>query len=149
MGGLSPVLRLGRKKLPRRSIFVHRGGTRPGLEPAFFAQPTTDFAYDFFVGFLNHHGGITTTAVQVKATERPVKGSFSIERKLYERWAYSNIPVLILLVDVKRNQMFYAWPSPKETGGSPHAKSISIPVTQIDEQTKELLHRRLVGGVIG
>ena len=44
------------------------------LEPAFVAQPVTDFAYDFFIGFSKPDGGINTYAVEVKATEQPING---------------------------------------------------------------------------
>jgi len=48
------------------------------LNPSFVAKPTTDFGYDFFVGFPNSDGGINNYAVQVKATERPVPSSVPI-----------------------------------------------------------------------
>src|ERR1700728_1089139 len=73
------------------------------LKPEFVARTTGDVGYDFLVGFRNLRGGINNIAVEVKATERLVQNRFPLRRKLYQRFAYSNIPVLFIVVDVKDN----------------------------------------------
>ncbi|MCP4399841.1 MAG: DUF4365 domain-containing protein [bacterium] len=115
------------------------------LNPSFVAKPTPDFGYDFFIGFPNANGGINNYAVEVKATERPVPSRFSINTKLYERLANSNIPTLLLVVDVKQNRLFYAWLSPQVIEGHRKARTITIPVTEVDDVVKEKLRQQLAG----
>ena len=113
------------------------------FNPSFVAKPTTDFGYDFFVGFPNADGGINNYAVEVKATERQVPSRFRMKTSLYERLAYSNIPALLLVVDVKQNRMFYAWLTPEATQSRNEAQTVSIPVTEVDDAAKEKLLNQL------
>lgn len=113
------------------------------FNPSFVAKPTTDFGYDFFVGFPNADGGINNYAVEVKATERQVPSRFRMKTSLYERLAYSNIPALLLVVDVKQNRMFYAWLTPEATRSRNEAQTVSIPVTEVDDAAKEKLLNQL------
>src|SRR5688500_16471328 len=113
------------------------------MDPTFVARPTRDLTFDFFVGFQNPHDGINLTAVEVKSTERPVNGRFPISKRLYDRCANSNIPVLILVVDVKQNRLFYAWPS-AENSDANSADTVTIRLEEIDEKTKKLLRKQLM-----
>ncbi len=112
------------------------------LEPAFVAQPVTDFAYDFFVGFSKPDGGINTYAVEVKATEQPVNGKYRMPANQYLYLANSNIPVLLLVVDVKRNRLFYAWPAADLAHGSVF---MTIPVVEISDEVRAKLRKQLAG----
>ena len=107
------------------------------LEPEFISRPTTaDVGYDLLVGFENKRGGINTFAVEVKATERPPAGRFQIMRNTFERLAHSNIPSLLIVADVKQNQLYYAWLNARRMSGT---VSVSIPLTPLDEAaTSEL-----------
>jgi hypothetical protein len=112
------------------------------LEAEFVAQAAmTDFVFDFFIGFPNPEGGINTFAVEVKSTERPINGSFAIPANVYRRLAHSNIPVLLLVIDVKDNVIYYAWPGdhPDLTG----LNSVKIPVVRVDSGTKQTLIDRM------
>lgn len=115
------------------------------LNPSFVAKPTSDFGYDFFIGVPNTHGGINNYAVELKATERPVAAHFPVNASLYERLANSNIPALLLVVDVKQNRLFYAWLSSKNLKREAKARTIKIPVTEIDDVVKEELRKQLTG----
>jgi hypothetical protein len=115
------------------------------LEPAFLARPAADFGYDFFAGFTNSKGGINVTAVQVKATERPVPARFLIDRRAYDRLAYSNIPGLLLVADVKQNRLFCAWPKPDGASERPGSETVAMPLVEIDDRTKAELRGRLAG----
>lgn len=111
------------------------------LGAEFVARPTVDLGYDFFVGFNNSDGGLNVAAVEVKATDRPVDLHFPVQKRVFRRLANSNIPVLLLVVDVKENRLFYALPDActacEDSGGN----TISIPLTVVDETTKsELRH---------
>lgn len=111
------------------------------LGAEFVARPTTDLGYDFFVGFNNSEGGVNIAAVEVKATERPVQQRFPLQRQLFRRLAYSNIPVLLLVANVKENRLFYALPGTFSSVVESGASTVSIPVTAVDDTTRnELRH---------
>jgi Domain of unknown function (DUF4365) len=115
------------------------------LKPEFVARPTTDFGYDFFVGFRNPRGGINIIAVEVKSTEQSILDRFPVQQNLYARWANSNIPVLFIVANVKENKLFYHWPSPDAFLESQESNLIKIQLTEIDENNKEELRSRLMG----
>jgi uncharacterized protein (UPF0128 family) len=111
------------------------------LEPEFISRSTTaDWGYDLLVGFLNKKGGINTFAVEVKATERPPGQRFQITRHTFDRFANSNIPGLLLVADVKKNHLHYAWLTAKRPAGT---TSVSVTLTELDEKAKEMLRRQL------
>ena len=116
------------------------------LEPAFLADTAQEFGFDFLVGFTNPQGGINLTAVEVKSTDQPVvPGHFSILWRLYYRWAHSNIPILLLVIDVKQNRVYFAWPTQDGSNGSTATNTISIRLTEIDEKNKSELREKLAG----
>jgi hypothetical protein len=120
------------------------------LEPEFLAKaPSENFAFDFLIGFLNEDGGFNSFAVEVKATETPVSGEYSVKRNLFRKMANSNIPVLLLVIDVKRNELFFAWPE-EETVTQVGNDSVAITLKKIDEQSQTDLRIRMTGeeGVI-
>lgn len=116
------------------------------LNPTFVAKPTTDFGYDFYLGFQNTNGGINNFAIQVKATSRPVPSMFPISTKLYKLLTNSNIPALLIVVDVKQNKLYYAWLSAEISGVVEETKStIRIPVIEVNEAVKQELRMKLSG----
>lgn len=79
------------------------------LGSLFVAQPSAaDFGYDLFVGFRNTRGGINFAAVEIKATSRPVKAQFPIPHSRFAFWVNCNIPVLLVVVDSKNNELHWA-----------------------------------------
>jgi hypothetical protein len=117
------------------------------LEPTFLARPATDLGFDFFVGFSNLKGGINTTGVVVKATPQRVLSRSDVDSRSYRRLANSNIPGLFLVVDVKHNRLFYAWPASDEPTRNGKHKTIALPVTEVNHKTKVQLRKRLAGSV--
>lgn len=112
------------------------------FDPEFISRPTSpDVGYDLLVGFTNKRSGINTFAVEVKATERPPAGHFQITRHTFERFANSNIPGLLLVADVKQNELHFAWLSARRMSGS--TASVSIPLLRLDEENKSSLRERL------
>jgi hypothetical protein len=109
------------------------------LGAVFVARPTGDLGYDFFVGFNNSEGGVNIAAVEVKATERPVHAHFPVQKRLFRRLAKSNVPVLLLVVNVKDNRLFYAVTGSYPIGDDAEANTVSIPVTAVDETTRDEL----------
>jgi hypothetical protein len=113
------------------------------LGAEFVARPTADLGYDFFVGFNNREGGVNIAAVEVKTTERPVQQRFPLQRQLFRRLAYSNIPVLLLVANVKENRLFYALPDTFSAVVESGANTVSIPVMAVDDTTKDELRHLL------
>jgi hypothetical protein len=113
------------------------------LEPAFLAEANFEVGYDFFVGFINTNGGVNTSAVVAKATEESVQNQYYLSREHYNQLAYSNIPVLFLVVNVKENKLYFAWISPQDSRNEGNGK-VSIPMVEVDNQVQKSIHQRLV-----
>lgn len=112
------------------------------LEPEFIARPPTPrVGYDLLVGFRNGKSGINTFAVEVKPTERPVGPRFPLPRRTFERLAHSNVPGILLVVDVKRNRLYYAWL--RANSAVREAAAVSVPIVELTDATKPALRRRL------
>lgn len=112
------------------------------LEPQFVAKSTSsNLVFDFFIGFLNPNGGINTFAVEVKATERSIQGTYLLPAKIYKILSNSNIPVLLLVVDVKENEFYYSWLSDKPEV-SRLKNDVRVSVSKVDNESKsKLVHR--------
>ena len=104
--------------------------------------PIKDVGYDLLVGFSNDKAGVNTFSVEVKSTEEPPSElRFPIPRSVFNRIAHSNVPGLLLVADVKRNQLYYAWLTSGGSNGGGH--TVSIPVVEISETTKKKLKNQL------
>ena len=112
------------------------------LQPEFVARAPSDFGYGFLIGFRNSKGGINNVAVEVKATEKVVGLEYPLQRREYERWAHSNIPILLLVIDVKENRYYYSMLSPEADRVSGDSGTIKIDLTEVTESSKrELLDK--------
>jgi hypothetical protein len=114
------------------------------LGPKFLARPSADFGFDFLVGFNNPEGGLNAFAVEVKGTERAISSSFPVNKTLYRRLANSNVPGFLLAVDVKQNKLFYAWPERGDPGTLKGTGTVSVPVIEINDATKNAFRKKLV-----
>lgn len=110
-----------------------------GLEPKFLAEANlANLPFDFFVGFSNSKGGVNTFAVEVKATENDIRSKYRLRADVYKALAYSNIPVLLLVVNVKDNLIYYSWPC-ENKAGSRLPEYVNVPVALIDDDSKNAL----------
>jgi hypothetical protein len=112
------------------------------LHPTTIARPPEHFGYDFLVSFSNRSGGINTFGVEVKLTTRDDPSSFEVNRRMYDRLAHSNIPGLLLVVNVKENSFFFGWATRADTRYSASGP-ISIRLTRINDKVKSELHKKL------
>jgi hypothetical protein len=115
------------------------------LRPTFVARAERTLGYDYFAGFPNAKGGVNVTAVEVKATDQPVPALLPIDRRTYDRLAHSNIPVLVLVADVKQNRLFYGWPHPDGASGRRGSGTVAMPLVELNDSTKANLRGRLAG----
>jgi hypothetical protein len=68
-----------------------------------------------------------------------------ISTEKYKCLARSNIPALLLVVDVKRNRVYYAWLTAEDSKGHREGPNISVPVTEVTDEVKAKLRRQLSG----
>lgn len=111
------------------------------LNPTFMSQPTQDIGYDLLVGFQNKLGGINTFAVAVESTENLREKCFSVAEHKFLQIVRSNVPGILFVVDVKQNQIYYAWLSAAYESKS---KAISIPLSELNAEAKKKLHEQFV-----
>lgn len=111
------------------------------------ADPRSDTGYDFIVAFPNGKGGTNFSAVEVKATDRPIGHFYPLDKKWYARLAHTNVPSLLLVVDAKQNRLYHAWPGEGDMKNlNSDARTVRIPVVPIDDTVKEQVRERLGGG---
>jgi hypothetical protein len=114
------------------------------LDLVFVSRPTTeDVGYDLLVGFSNEKSGTNTFAVEIKGTEEQLTSRFPLRRDDFSRMIHSNIPGLLLVADVKRNRLYYAWLKSADAQRDRDRYLVSIPIALIDETSKKDLKKQL------
>ena len=76
---------------------------------AIYTGDHADHLFDYMALFLKSDGSPVTIAIAVTATEEEIEGVYPFKVSDLEKFKNSNIPVLILVIDVKRNQYFLNW----------------------------------------
>jgi hypothetical protein len=114
------------------------------LQPQFVAQSTGNPNYDFFVGIRHSKGGFNNIVVEVKSTERLTRNQYQLAKRTYEKYAYSNLPALLIVVDVKENRLYYAWLTPDGVELANESSTVRIDLIEINDDTKQALKERLV-----
>ena len=101
---------------------------------------------DYLVGFTNPRGGTNLCLVEYVATDKPVNVRRRWSQAERDRWVNSNVPVLVLAVDVAQNQMFYAWPADVVDSSDRSAARVEMTLAAVDAGAKREIRRRLVRG---
>jgi hypothetical protein len=93
-----------------------------------------DHLFDYMALFLRPDGSPVTIAIAVTATEEEIEGVYPFKISDLEKFKNSNIPVLILVIDVKRNKIFLNWAKdsimPEEKDSLNLEQFVSIPLGQ-------------------
>ncbi|MFM1842928.1 MAG: hypothetical protein RLZZ490_1666 [Cyanobacteriota bacterium] len=76
---------------------------------AIYTGDDPDHEVDYMALFSKPSSGLITIAMTVKPTEEEIKGVYPVKISELNKLKNSNIPVLILVIDVKRNQYFFNW----------------------------------------
>jgi len=63
---------------------------------------------------------------------------------LYKRLAFSNIPALLIVADVKSNRLYCAWLTSLDGEHRDAKQSITIPVAKIDQAGRDDLRMQFV-----
>ncbi len=113
------------------------------LNPSFITKPTANLGFDFFIGIQNSNGGINNYLVEVKAAEQELESYYTMQTSQYKRLAYSNIPALLLVIDVKRNNLHYALLPLHESEIKNEFHQMRIPMTKVTDNEKKLLSEKL------
>lgn len=111
------------------------------LGPLNLLHVTDGSPFDYIAGFQARPGRPVMIAIVVKATELPIQGHCPIyaNKATLEAWTHSNLPVLIVVVDVKANEIFYNWASTVDLISDPSIKGhgfIEVPVRKVTHSTK-------------
>ena len=64
---------------------------------------------DYMAFFSRSDGSIVVIAVEVKATQQEIKGRYSFPASQAKRLLKLNIPVLVVVIDVKENEIYFNW----------------------------------------
>ena len=76
---------------------------------AIYTGDHADHLFDYMALFLKPDGSPVMIEIAVKATEEEIEGVYPFKVSDLEKFKNSNIPVLILVIDVKRNKLFLNW----------------------------------------
>lgn len=106
------------------------------LGPRFVAKAPNDFGFDFIVGFTNRRGGVNVIAVEVK-TKQTSLPRLQMNAKSYDLLANSNVPGLLLVIDVKSNTVLYHFAVPRSTALP--SLNVSLPLIEVDEMQRSKL----------
>lgn len=111
------------------------------LGPQFLSRPTSpDVGYNLLAGFENKRKGINTFAVEVKSTEAPPGPRYQLSRDVYDRISHSNIPGLLLVVDVKHSRLYFSW---LDSAKRASTGRVSVDLTEVNDATRKQLQAQL------
>lgn len=73
------------------------------------ANPSEGAPVDFVAFFTTRDHIPVTIGVTVKATQKEINGNYSLAADQARRLLHSNLPVLIVVIDVKANEIYFNW----------------------------------------
>jgi hypothetical protein len=110
------------------------------LNPPHIAQVEGDnLGFDFVIAFKKPDRGLKYCAIEIKATENLVAETFHFMtgRRFLEA-RKSNMPMVILVADTKRNELYYGFASEAEVVNAAHRAGfygITLPVSKIGQSS--------------
>lgn len=127
------------------------------LGPHYLAQASGPGSpFDFLATFVAPDGTSKSIGIEVKATQREFGSQFPLlsPENVIRGWRNSNIPVLLLVVDVKRSRFFFNWAREiREAAPSARAgrgpRGFVIPLREATDEEKECLKSELLGDPAG
>lgn len=114
------------------------------LNPKFLAQASFQGSvWEYMAAFQGKEGKLINIAVEVKSTEAPISSEHIFPGPV--NWmdrVNSNLPILVLVVDVKTNSLAWNWASKAtviKDPSDPGRALIRLPVIKNSRQTAETL----------
>jgi hypothetical protein len=124
------------------------------FKPEFLAKAESQpIPFDFLAGFKGADGTLRMFAVEVKLKPVGMKSRFPLvgSRQRLLNITKSNIPVLLLFVDTKKNEFYYAWGDSINLDNACYLKEtgrIMVSTTLLNESEKAELRSVFVGSDI-
>jgi len=103
-----------------------------------------DLGLDYLAFFSRDDRLQRAIGVEAKATEREIGGRFSVPASLLRRFEDSNLPILLVVADVKRNELYFAWLhdssllTPRGTGRRPSTYTLKVRLATAQERERLL-----------
>lgn len=98
---------------------------------------------DHLAFFTGDDEAVQVIAVEVKSTETPVQDRFPFPTRVIARLQRLNIPSLLLVVDVKHNEVYFAWGSEAARPSGENGASCPVRVRKATEVEKAALRREI------
>jgi hypothetical protein len=114
------------------------------LNPKFLAQATFQGAvWDYMAAFQSKQGKLINITVEVKGTENPIRDEFIFPAppQQVNQFVNSNLPVLILVVDVKTNSFAWNWASRAKVVKDPHVRGHALIRLPLIKGRREAFHQ--------
>jgi Holliday junction resolvase-like predicted endonuclease len=119
------------------------------LETTYVASlQQSDIGLDYVAFFSKDDGTPVIIAVEVKATEQEIKGRFVMQSSLLKRLRHLNVPVLIIVVDVKHNDIYFTWAQdavpPEREDSLRRSAMCTISLRKATSEEKDLLKHEIL-----
>jgi hypothetical protein len=119
------------------------------LRPITLVQvPQSDEVCDFFAAFRTKQGKVLTIGVEAIATDKPVPAEyvFHASGRRLEMLVASTLPLLLVVVDVKLNEVFFNWTTNLTVVRDPSVRKsalLRLPVIKATEESKASLLKEI------
>ncbi|MFN0056085.1 MAG: DUF4365 domain-containing protein [Planctomycetales bacterium] len=108
--------------------------------------PSFEYGIDHLAFFETGAKSFQVVAVQVKTIESPIPAEIRVDADLVHRAAQSNIPTLLLVVDVKQNKFGYAWLEEFATSNAAPRRGTKVRIPLLDaEEHREQIRQHVAG----
>lgn len=120
-----------------------------GLKPDYVTEMRdSDLGFDYMAFFTKPDKSPVAIAVQVKTTERSIQGKYAFPAAQLGRLFYANLPVLILVIDVKNNEIYFNWikdaVSAEQANALDNRVSSAIPLRLSTPEEQDKLRREIL-----
>lgn len=103
-----------------------------------------DLAVDYLALFRENDESFQIAGVELETTERPLPDAITISAGLIARAARSNVPTLLLVIDVKLNKFAFAWLDEiARANGVPKRGKVRVPLLDGEQHRHEIRERVL------
>ena len=120
-----------------------------GLKPDYVTEMSdSDLGFDYMAFFTKPDKSPVAIAVEVKTTERGVNGRYAFPSAQLNRLFHANLPVLILVIDVKNNEIYFNWikdaVSAEQADALPDRKTSAINLRLFTPEEQDRLRREIL-----
>jgi hypothetical protein len=115
------------------------------------ASRSENVPFDFIAFFTKPDQTLFIIGVEVKATQQEIGGRYPFPAKQAMSLLHSNIPVLVVVIDVKTNEVYFNWikdaiPAEKQAGLS-DLQSCTLRLRKSSEEEMQRLRNEIMADV--